>query len=172
MDRVNAVSAPPCARVRIFVCCAFFLSLSISTPPGHAQSRTVDWQSCASALDDLQSNADDAKSDAEEAADTQDKFERCRKFPEIDTYGDRCQTRLQKYRRAFEDASSSAQNALNAADSVQASCSPMTAQERLSVSQARLCEMYKRYSITQRPLAMESCLKSQGPDFCAACLGQ
>ena len=150
---------------------ALALSLAVCLP-AFSQSRGVDWEACASDLDDLQSEAEDAKRSAREAAELQEKFERCRRFPELDLYSDRCQTHFDRYRRASENASGAAQNALNAANDLQSSCSPMAAQQRLESTMARLCQSYKKYSLTNRQAAMELCTKSQGPAFCTACLGQ
>lgn len=145
------------------------LLVGITPADARAQARSVDWEACASALDDLRDDVETAHSNAEEAADEQEELRRCRNDPDSDSYYDKCQTRLRNYRSASNTAAISADTAIGAAIDVQSACTAMTAQERLAASQARLCSVYRRYLRLSALQGRASCEKAQGKQWCDAC---
>lgn len=160
------------ARRHVAAPLAIWLGLLAGITPldGFAQPRSVDWESCAGALDTLKDEAESAHSDAEEAAEEQDALQRCRSDPSGDSFGDKCQTRSSRFRSASNSARFAADGAISAAQEVQASCTPMSVQERLAASQARLCSLYRRHAAISVAQARATCEKAQGKQWCEACL--
>lgn len=135
-----------------------------------AQTRSVDWEACASAIESLRDDADTAHTDAEDAAEEQEKLQKCRRDSSVDRYADQCQTQASRFRRSANAAAASADSVVGAAREVESACVPMTVQERLAASERRLCLILRRHAALSQAQARASCEKSKGKSWCDVCL--
>ena len=145
-----------------------------------AEVSAENWNRCRSALSYLADAAQRAKSEAsdletrkQESDDAAEKYDRCRRWPDTDTWGDRCETLQQKARRARQNYESEVANVQSAVARVKSLASDV---ESACVSRpsgkAPICMTLEqmRGSLSDADL-LAACVKAIGDTaVCRACL--